>query len=134
MRIAFIVGQFPVASETFILNQIVGLIDRGHNVDIYAKTPNKQGVVHQDFEAYQLLNSTYYDLSLSSNLVKRQFQKIKVLLECSWINPKATVHQLNPLQFGKQAITFNNLCLAAPAIIHKNQNMMLFNVILVAMV
>ena len=34
MKIAFIVGKFPVLSQTFILNQITGLIDRGHEVDI----------------------------------------------------------------------------------------------------
>ncbi|WP_299413465.1 glycosyltransferase [Acaryochloris sp. IP29b_bin.148] len=119
MDIAFIVGKFPVASETFILNQIIGLIDRGHNVDVYAKSPNQKGVIHQDIEVYQLQNSTYYDISLSSNLVKRQFQKIKVLLECSWANPRVSLYYLNPLQFGKQAITLNRLCLAAPAIINK---------------
>ena len=36
MKIAFIVPQFPLLSETFILNQITGLIDRGCKVDIYA--------------------------------------------------------------------------------------------------
>ncbi len=36
MKIAFFVDQFPSVSETFILNQITGLIDRGHEVDIYA--------------------------------------------------------------------------------------------------
>ncbi|MEN9519388.1 MAG: hypothetical protein RLZZ381_1976, partial [Cyanobacteriota bacterium] len=35
MRIAFLVDQFPSLSETFILNQITGLIDRGHEIDIY---------------------------------------------------------------------------------------------------
>ena len=36
MRIAFVVISFPALSETFILNQIIGLIDRGHQVDIFA--------------------------------------------------------------------------------------------------
>ena len=36
MKIAFIVTFFPALSETFILNQITGLIERGHEVDIYA--------------------------------------------------------------------------------------------------
>ena len=30
MNIAFIVSEFPRLSETFIMNQITGLIDRGH--------------------------------------------------------------------------------------------------------
>ena len=36
LKIAFIAGVFPALSETFILNQITGLIDLGHDVDIFA--------------------------------------------------------------------------------------------------
>lgn len=36
MQILFIVGSFPALSETFIFNQITGLIDRGHEVDTYS--------------------------------------------------------------------------------------------------
>ncbi len=41
MKIAFIVNDFPLLSETFILNQITGLIDRGHHVDIFATGKKK---------------------------------------------------------------------------------------------
>ena len=37
MRIAFLVNNFPMLSETFVLNQITGLLDRGHEVDIYTQ-------------------------------------------------------------------------------------------------
>ncbi len=35
MRVAFFTNHFPVASETFIANTAVGLIDAGHDVDLY---------------------------------------------------------------------------------------------------
>ena len=35
MRTAHLIGVFPKLSETFILNQLTGLIDRGHEVDIF---------------------------------------------------------------------------------------------------
>jgi colanic acid/amylovoran biosynthesis glycosyltransferase len=60
MKIAIIAGQFPVLSETFILNQITGLIARGHEVDIYASQPNDSSKIHPDVEKYQLLKRTYY--------------------------------------------------------------------------
>jgi colanic acid/amylovoran biosynthesis glycosyltransferase len=60
MKIAFIVGQFPALSETFILNQIIGLIDRGHEVDIYANNEQKEPRTHSDIEKYDLLSRTYY--------------------------------------------------------------------------
>lgn len=48
MRIAFIVDRFPKISETFILNQITGLIDRGHDIDIYAEWIQDPNVAHTD--------------------------------------------------------------------------------------
>ena len=60
MRIAFVLGAFPALSETFILNQITGLIDRGHTVDIYASGPRDDPKVHPDVERYALIGRTFY--------------------------------------------------------------------------
>lgn len=61
MRIAFIVSRFPSLSQTFILNQITGLIDQGHTVDIYAESASRADTkVHKDVVEYALFDSTYY--------------------------------------------------------------------------
>ena len=63
MRIAYIMGRFPVISETFILNQIAGAIDRGNEVDIFALqgTPiESTDKVHPLVDKYKLLERTYY--------------------------------------------------------------------------
>src|SRR5689334_14577865 len=61
MRIATFVGHFPVISETFILRQITGLLDRGHEVDIYAqKRPDDSGPVHSAVHEYGLLDRVFY--------------------------------------------------------------------------
>ena len=60
MKIAFFVTEFPSISETFILNQITGLLDRGHEVTIYARTPQARPLVHLDVEKYHLLDRTFY--------------------------------------------------------------------------
>ncbi|WP_119680080.1 glycosyltransferase [Indioceanicola profundi] len=39
LRIAFRVGRFPTLSETFVLSQIEGMIERGHRVSILADSP-----------------------------------------------------------------------------------------------
>lgn len=36
MRIAFFVSEFPALSQPFVLNQLAGMIERGHDVSIYA--------------------------------------------------------------------------------------------------
>ncbi|MEM9507014.1 MAG: colanic acid biosynthesis glycosyltransferase WcaL, partial [Cyanobacteria bacterium P01_E01_bin.35] len=71
MNIAFIVGKFPSVSETFILNQITGLIDRGHQVDIYAEKPESLTTVHKQIHTYQLLTNTYYFTTVHKNYLKR---------------------------------------------------------------
>jgi len=60
MRIAFIVNTFPSLSQTFILNQITGLMDRGHEIDIYARTPTAQPKIHSDVETYHLYKRIHY--------------------------------------------------------------------------
>jgi colanic acid/amylovoran biosynthesis glycosyltransferase len=36
MKVAMVTRKFPAFSETFMIRVIAGLIDRGHDVDIYA--------------------------------------------------------------------------------------------------
>ena len=54
MRIAFILPMFPVLSETFVLNQITGLIDQGHDVRIFAFSKDHNTKRHEDVEKYGL--------------------------------------------------------------------------------
>lgn len=60
MKILFFVSEFPKLSETFILNQIIGLVDSGHDIHIIAKYPEDNGQVHEDIKKYNLLNKVYY--------------------------------------------------------------------------
>ncbi|MEW4570299.1 glycosyltransferase [Tautonia sp. JC769] len=57
MRVAIVIGNFPVISETFVLNQIAGLIDRGHDVHIYAidQLFRDASAHHPQVEEYGLL-------------------------------------------------------------------------------
>ncbi|MEZ4547133.1 MAG: glycosyltransferase [Thermodesulfobacteriota bacterium] len=60
LKIAFIAGVFPALSETFILNQITGLIDLGHDVDIFALERGYSEKLHGDITKYDLLSRTHY--------------------------------------------------------------------------
>ena len=60
MRILFVVGYFPVLPETFIINQITKLIDRGHEVFIYSFRKGNFKKVHADVNKYHLLKRTSY--------------------------------------------------------------------------
>src|SRR4051812_2198089 len=68
LRIAMFVGSFPVVSETFILRQITGLMDLGHEVDVYADTRAEPGVAAQpEVARYRLLErTTFMDMPAES--------------------------------------------------------------------
>ncbi|HET6223706.1 MAG TPA: glycosyltransferase, partial [Dongiaceae bacterium] len=60
MRIAFFLYEFPALSETFVLNQITGLIDLGHDVTIFAERARPDQIAHPDVAAYRLAERTCY--------------------------------------------------------------------------
>jgi colanic acid/amylovoran biosynthesis glycosyltransferase len=60
VKIAFIVGAFPALPETFILNQITGLLDLGCEVEIFARYNPKEGKTHSDVRKYGLMERAFY--------------------------------------------------------------------------
>ena len=50
MRILVVVEHFPCLSETFVVNQVTGLLDLGHHVEVYPIGKPVAPVVHPDFE------------------------------------------------------------------------------------
>ena len=71
MKIAFLLQSFPCISETFILNQITGLIDFGCDVEIIAFNKSKDKKQHSDIQQYNLLKRTTYINVSESKLAKR---------------------------------------------------------------
>lgn len=59
MRIAFIVEVFPKLSETFILNQLTGLIDDGHEVEIFPSRHILENKIHPKVKKYRLMQRTF---------------------------------------------------------------------------
>ena len=60
MNILYVVDLFPKLSETFILNEIVELINRGFNVQILALRNPHEKLINEDILKYKLLNKTSY--------------------------------------------------------------------------
>ena len=109
MRIAFVISTFPTLSETFILNQITGLIDRGHKVDIFASRPKYLDKVHGDVKKYKLLERCFYRLSMPKNKLWRVFKGLNLACINLRKNPKAILCSLNIFKYGRDAISFNLL-------------------------
>ncbi|HSE83535.1 MAG TPA: glycosyltransferase [Thermodesulfobacteriota bacterium] len=103
MKIAFIVDVFPVLSETFILNQITGLLDLGHEVDIYAYHMRITPKVHDEVKEYDLLRHTY----APENYSLRSWPRLKAicLIGANFHkNPAAILQSLNSLRYSRDAL------------------------------
>lgn len=112
LRVALLVNQFPVVSETFILDQITGLLDRGHTVDIYARSPGDAGLEHPSVRAYGLMPRTRY---LVAPLSRRR-RLTGALLELAprfRKRPGLALRALNPIRHGRDALTLARLYLQA---------------------
>jgi colanic acid/amylovoran biosynthesis glycosyltransferase len=109
MRIAFLVNDFPKLSETFIVNQIVGLIERGHTVDIFARYRKNDDPVHAQVKQYQLIDRTHY-LNIPTSREKRVLVAAKIIPKWGWRKPGHLLRSLNVFRHGKSAINLEMLC------------------------
>jgi len=123
MRIAYIVYAFPVLTETFILNQITGLIDRGHHVSIFCERPYPDPIYHSDIDKYDLLSHTiYYGTSterLPANRFLRIIKALKIFLVHLNKKPLPLLKALNVFKFGRQASSLGIFYLTVPFLEHK---------------
>ncbi len=102
MRIAFLLDIFPKTSETFIVSQIVGLIERGHTVDIFARYRNSDDLVDPQVKKYQLIDRTQYLTSASRK--ERVRAAAKIVLKWGWRRPMRLLRSMYVLRYGKAAI------------------------------
>ena len=71
MRIAIFLHSFPKVSQVAKINLITGLVDRGHDVDIYAWQPESPAHIHSKVLDYNLLERTYYVPAILNRLCRR---------------------------------------------------------------
>ena len=113
MKIAFIVSGFPTLSETFILNQITGLLDLGHEVEIFAQSNPKDKKVHSDVKKYHLIERTYY-YGIPRNKIKRILKAIYLIITNFYKGPIKILKSLNIIKYGKKSLSLELLYILIP--------------------
>lgn len=116
MQVAFFLDTFPTLSETFIRNQITGLIDLGHEVTIFCHpNPDKKAWEIEDVKNYQLQN---YIVDRKVSIPKSKGERIRQglkLIQKYWpTNKRQLCESLNFLKHGKKAIDLTLLHSIAP--------------------
>ena len=113
MKIAFIVTVFPKLSETFILNQITGLLDMGHDVEIFAEYNPNEKMVHPDVEKYQLMKKVYY-FDMPKNKIKRVLKASYLIITNFYKHPIKILKSLTLFRYGKSALSLQGLYFLIP--------------------
>ena len=103
MRVAFLVGHFPRLSETFVLNQITGLLDRGHEVDVYTEHIEGWTKVHPDVKKYRLWERTFLIHSVPPNYIWRVLRGLWLTATHFHQAPWLILRSLNIFAYGTQA-------------------------------
>lgn len=110
MKIAFIVDKFPSLSEAFVVNQITGLIDLGHHVEIYSEFVSKDNKIHPIVLEYNLLKLVHY-FGVPNNKFIRLLGAISIILKNLYIYPTFILKSLNIFKFGRYSASLRLLYL-----------------------
>jgi colanic acid/amylovoran biosynthesis glycosyltransferase len=104
--IAFIVKYFPTVSETFIVNQINGLLEAGYKIDLFAYNKVEATIIHESLKKYNLLNSVKYFIKPPKSKFGRLFVFLKwTIVNFSKLNWQLYFKSINIFKYGKEALT-----------------------------
>lgn len=104
MRVAFLLGHFPLLSQTFILDQITGLIDMGVDLDIYAIEPDVPMPVHSDYDHYNIHERTIYPFDGIHCRTDRLIKLPPTFIKGLRTNPRATLASFNFFKYGRESL------------------------------
>jgi colanic acid/amylovoran biosynthesis glycosyltransferase len=115
MRIAFLVEEFPALSETFVLDQITGLLDLGADVDVYANRLLPGVPTHSDVARYSLMDRAY---EMAPPMVPSRRARIVRgvidVMRSAWTAPATIARTLNPVRFGLEGASLKVFYRALP--------------------
>lgn len=111
LRIAFLLPTFPELSNTFVLAQITGLLDRGHEVDLFAISRKPFAGAQPDVARYGLASRMRH-LAVPRAHAPRLFSALRLMAGQRGRHP-AMWDALNPRRHGRLAWNLVRLHTAA---------------------
>jgi len=115
LKIAFIISSFPALSETFILNQITGLLDMNHEVKIFARSNTNENEIHPDIKKYGLMEKVIY-INMPRNKIFRVLKALCLFIYYFYKSPTKILKSINIFKYGKTALSLKLLYFIIPFI------------------
>lgn len=105
MRIAVVVDTFPTVSETFVVNQIIGFIESGHDVQIFAFYKGPEQKIHDSINQFGLLDRVTYPRNFTKQKYKSALKFFYFLLiNCFSLNYLLLLELLFKLAFNSSRL------------------------------
>lgn len=114
MRIAAFVVEFPSLSETFVLNQLTGLLDRGHDVEVFPLLQGDLQHKHEDVDRYRLMERAVFPRPAPRGVVAKLTSGLALAGSHLAARPVVSLRCLNPRLLDSLASPFNVLRAAEP--------------------
>lgn len=108
MKVCFFLLKFPLASETFVLNQIVAFIEMGYEVEIVSLAKGDTKNTHAAYTQYNLAAKTHYLLDEPEGRGAKMKYRLSQTLK--GLGRASTWRALNMKRYGNEA---RNLILSA---------------------
>jgi len=99
LRVVYYVGRFPSVSQTFIVNQIADMTQRGHEVALYAFRRGDTSVPDDTIRRHGLMERTTFAPSLPASRAGRMRAAIRALHE-SPLGRRILRETISPRRFG----------------------------------
>lgn len=110
MQITFLVSSFPVISEQFIINQVIGLIDAGIDVRIISLHDTKSSLLNPEVKAYNL-NDRTESLSIPRRSYTILIKIFPMILRLLVHSPIRLLLALNVLRYNRAVFSLKTICI-----------------------
>jgi colanic acid/amylovoran biosynthesis glycosyltransferase len=111
LRLAYLLPTFPELSNTFVIEQITGMIDRGHDVDLFAVARRSFADLPTHLERYELERRMRH-LPVPRGRLARVGSALRLLTGPGGPH-RSALDALNPLRHGRRATTLGPIHTAA---------------------
>lgn len=114
-KVAFVVGIFPTFSETFIINQVADLVDRGLDVHVYTFRRGDTANVSDRHHSYNMPECTTV-LEMPRNWLLRLVHAIPKFFHVLFTRPSVLFRIFDVGRYGANAYSLKNLFWVEPFI------------------
>lgn len=113
MRVAFIVDTFPVISETFLIEQVAGLLDRNIDVEVFAFSKGDDTRISARYFTHGIKERVHF-LGTPQSRIRRLRVGLGLIVSVLMQHPPALFRALNFVKYGRAAWTLEMLYTIAP--------------------